>query len=164
MTHFIGCIQVRPALNDAERGHLLDLLDSDGTLRGTPTGRGATGVPFARLGWEVCRSGCCLEWDADAEHPKWMADSLRFLVDHLLRPGARAEGRPRFGDFTFDHVLSGTVMGRGPGDRTTYVVTVADNVVTGRTVPEACEALPARPLAQHAKRPANVIELRPRRA
>ncbi len=79
-------------------------------------------------------------------------------------PAPRAEGRPRFGDFTFDHVLSGTVMGRGPGDRTTYVVTVADNVVTGRTVPEACEALPARPLAQHAKRPANVIELRPRRA
>ena len=164
MTHFIGCIQVRPALNDAERGHLLDLLDSDGTLRGTPTGRGDTDVPFARLAWEVCPGGCCLEWGADDEDAKWMADSLRFLVDHLLRPGAKAEGRARFGDFTFDHVLSGTVMGRGVGDRATYVVPVADNVVTGRSVPAPCDALPTRPLAQHATRPANVIELRPRPA
>jgi hypothetical protein len=166
MTHFIGCIQVRPALNDAERGYLLELLDSDRTLRGTPTGRGDADVPFAHLGWEVCRGGCCLEWETDAEDAKWMVDSLRFVVDHLLRPGAKAEGRPRFADFTFDHVLSGTVMGRGVGDRTTYSVTVADNVVTGRVVPEACDVLPTRPLAEHSRknRPANVIELRPRRA
>ncbi|MCF6376458.1 hypothetical protein L2K70_02475 [Nocardioides KLBMP 9356] len=60
MTHFIGCIQVRPPLNEVERSHLLELRDSNRTLRGTPTGRGDTGVPFARMGWEVCHDGCCL--------------------------------------------------------------------------------------------------------
>ena len=100
MTHFIGCIQVRPPLNEVERGYLLELLDSDGTLRGTPTGRGDTEVPFARLGWEVCRDGCCLEWDATAEDAKWMVETLRFVVDHLLRAGAKGEGRPQFDGFT----------------------------------------------------------------
>lgn len=168
MTHpdFIGRIQVRPALNEIERGFFLELLDSDRTLRGTPTGRGDSTVPFARMGWEVCRDGCCLEWDPSAEDGKWMVETLRFVVDHLLRAGAKGTGHPRFHGFTFDHVLSGAVMGRGPGDRTTHFVTAADNVVAGRSVPERCDVRVARPLAQHSgtKRPANVIEFRPRRA
>ena len=166
MTHFIGCIQVRPPLNEVERGHFLALLDSDRTLRGTPTGRGDDQVPFARMGWEVCRDGCCLEWDHTAEDAKWMADTLRFVIDHLLREGARAQGRARFDGFTFDHVLSGAVMGRGPGDRATHFVTVADNVVRGRAVPEHCVPVPVpRPrAATSGRRPANVIEFRPRRA
>lgn len=166
MTHpdFIGRIQVRPALNEAELGFLFELLDSDGTLRGTPTGRGDVDVPFARLAWEVCREGCCLEWNGE-EDSKWMLESLRFVVDHLLRPGAKAEGHPTFAEFTFDHVLSGAVMGRGPGERATRFVTVTDNVVAGRTVPEPCDVPTARPLTQRSrKRPDNVIEFRPRRA
>ena len=167
MTHpdFIGCIQVRPALNEAERAFLLDLIDSDRTLRGTPTGRGDTDVPFARLAWEVCSDGCCLEWNGE-EHAKWMLASLRFVIDHLVRPGAKAEGHPRFTGFTFDHVLSGAVMGGSCGDLATRFVTVADNVVSGRTVAEPCDAPQSRPLPEQrgSKRPDNVIELRPRRA
>ncbi|MCF6376459.1 hypothetical protein L2K70_02480 [Nocardioides KLBMP 9356] len=92
-----------------------------------------------------------------------MAETLQFLVEHLLRAGARAEGRPRFDGFSFDHVLSGAVIGRRPGARTTYAVTVSDNVVTGRTVPSYCPGT-SRPRAMTGGRPANVIELRPRRA
>ena len=165
MTHpdFVGCIQIRPALNDAEQSVLLELLDSDGTLRGTPTGRGDTTVPFARLAWEACPDGCCLEWNGE-EDSKWMLESLRFVVDHLLRPGAKAEGHPRFAGFTFDHVLSGAVVGRSPWERGTRFVMVTDNAVTGRVVPQPCGVPMARPLAQRGKRPDNVIVFRPRRA
>jgi hypothetical protein len=166
MTHpdFIGRIQVRPPLNEAEQDFLLDLLDADGTLRGTSTGRGDATVPFARLAWEVCREGCCLEWNAE-EDSRWMVESLRVVIDHWLKAGAKAEGHPRFAEFTFDHALSGAVMGRSSVDRATRLVTVTDNVVTGLTVPEPCEAPTVRPLAHRgAKRPDNVIEFRPRRA
>lgn len=164
MTHpdFAGCIRVRPALNEAERAVLRDLLDSDGTLRGTPTGRGDATVPFARLAWEACRDGCCLEWNG-GEDSRWMLASLRFVVDHLLRPGAKAEGRPGFADFTFDHVLAGAVVGRHPWERGTHLVEVTDNVVTGRALPRPCGARQS-PLAQRDTRPDNVIVFRPRRA
>lgn len=161
----IGCIRIQPALNDAERGFLLDLLDSDGTLRGTPTGRGDSDVPFARLAWEVCPDGCCLEWDPDGEDARWMAESLRFVVDHLLRAGAKAQGRKRFEEFTFDHVASGAVMGRTYADRSAWLVTVTANEVSARQVPAPCDDQPARPLATRAAHHHdNVIELRPRRA
>lgn len=165
MTHpdFIGCIQVRPPLNEAEGAYMLALLDSDGTLRGTPTGRGDPQVPFARLAWEVCFEGCCLVWNSE-EDSKWMVESLRFVVDHLLRRGAKGEGHPKFAEFTFDHVLTGAVMGRSPGDLPIRFVTVADNIVTGRAVPERCEKAPVQPMRSGRKRPDNVIAFRPRRA
>ena len=176
--HVIGCIRIQPALNDAEQDFLLDLLDSGRTLRGTPTGRGDASVPFAHLAWEVCPDGCCLEWNPDLEDATWMADSLRFVVDHLLRPGAKAEGRARFSAFTFDHVLDGAVMGRTHAGQV-RLVEVADNVVRGREVRGSCDdALAAqqrfrpdrapatRPDAARPERalPPNVIEFRPRRA
>ena len=82
---FIGCIRIQPALNDAECDFLLGVLDSDGTLRGTPTGRGDRDVPFARLAWEPCRQGCCLQWNPYLEDPRWMVESLRFVVERTTR-------------------------------------------------------------------------------
>lgn len=102
---FTGHIGVRPALNEVERAHLAQLADSRGTLRGTPTGRGDRDVPFARLGWEVCAGGCCLTWNPDLELSAMMVPTLQFLIDHLLRRGARAEGHASLDGFTFDHVL-----------------------------------------------------------
>ena len=166
MTHhdFIGRIQVRPALNEAESAFLFGLLESNGTLRGTPTGRGDPTVPFARLAWEVCPDGCCLKWNGE-EDSRWMVESLRFVLDHLLRPGAKAEGHPKFAEFTFDHVLSGAVLGRGPLDRVDRFVAVVDDEVHGLPLPEPCDVPQARPLAQRSrKRPDNVIVFRPRRA
>ncbi|WP_299925949.1 hypothetical protein [uncultured Nocardioides sp.] len=165
-SRFTGCIRIQPALNDAECDFLLDVLDSDGTLRGTPTGRGDQDVPFARLAWEPCPEGCCLQWNPYLEDPKWMVESLRFVVDHLLRPGAKGEGHPRLAGFTFDHRASGVVVGRGLGDPTTRLITVEANVVTGSVVPAPCEEVSAtyQPARSQGGRFDNVIEFRPRRA
>ena len=157
---FIGCIRVSPPLNDIEVGFLRDLSESGRTLRSTPTGRGNTDVPFARLAWEVCDEGCCLSWGREHEATKWMQPSLTFLIDHLFRDGAEGEGRRQFEGFTFDHVLSGVVVGRGRRDADTALVEVADNVVSERSVPARCSDTSRRPVP----RASNVIEFRPRRA
>jgi hypothetical protein len=86
-----------------------------------------------------------------------MLPSLRFLVDHLLRPGARAEGLAAFRGFTFDHVLDGVVVGG------TRVVEVASNVVSERVLEPPC-GQPGSRGRRAAKLPPNVIAFRPRRA
>ena len=95
-----------------------------------------------------------------------MVETLRFVVDHLLRPGAKGDGHPKLAGFTFDHVATGAVVGRGHGERTTRMVTATGNEVTGSVVPTPCEDVTAasQPMRSHGGRFANVIELRPRRA
>ena len=157
MHELTGCLRIRPALNEAERSHLADLAASAGTLRGTPTGRGDRDVPFARLAWEPCPRGCCLTWDPAAEKASMMLPSLRFLIDHLLRDGAKGEGSPQLAGFTFDHVLDGVVIGAG------RVVEVDANRVSERTLTRSCP-LVVPSLGRRRPLPANVVELRPRRA
>ena len=170
---FIGCIRVSPPLNDDERDFLRDLAESGRTLRSTPTGRGNTDVPFARLAWQARDDGCCLSWVDDRETTTWMQASLRFLVDHLFRPGAEGEGRRQFEGFTFDHVLSGVVVGQGRGDADATLVEVTDDVVSERLFPAPCSEQQPHPVSgtrkrapsrRPAPRPSNVIELRPRHA
>lgn len=162
-TEFLGRIEVRPPLNESERDYLADLAHSSSTLRGTPTGRGDTSVPFAHLAWEPCEAGCCLTWNGH-ERSSHMQPSLRFLIDHLLSRGAKAGGHKDFGDFTCDHVLDGTVMGRRYGDKLVHLVEVADNTVAGRSLEPACEETAQSTQARICPRPMpdNVIELRPR--
>jgi hypothetical protein len=167
---FTGLIRIRPALNEDERGHLQRLAEADGTLRGTPTGRGDRDVPFAQLDWDVCAEGCCLSWNPGLEDSTMMAPTLRFVIDHLLRRGAKAEGRSGFDGFTFDHVLDGAVMGGEPWERELRLVEVVGNVVTERLLPGGCSAVEARTpvrtsgVTRRGKLPKNVIEFRPRRA
>jgi len=170
---FIGRIRVSPPLNEDERDFLFGLAESGRTLRSTPTGRGNSGVPFARLAWRACLDGCCLSWDPDHEATKWMLPSLAFLIDHLFRPGAKGEGRHQFEEFTFDHVLTGVVVGQGHHDVDTTLVEVTDNVVSVRQIPTPCEEQSPRPAQEKptqapakraGPRPPNVIEFRPRRA
>lgn len=170
-TDFIGSIRVSPPLGDDEIDVLLDLADSQRTLRSTPTGRGNAEVPFARMAWDVCLDGCCLWWTGE-EDDKWIGPSLAFMVDHWFRRGAVGEGHPRLAAFTFDHVLHGVVAVRGR-DRST-VVEVSSNVVTWRLVDEPCDAFQLRvpPQSEPSRGrdpkgrplPSNVIELRARRA
>jgi hypothetical protein len=164
-TVFLGRIEVRPPLNEAERNYLADLAQSSSTLRGTPTGRGDDRVPFVHLAWQPCETGCCLTWSGH-ERSRNMQLSLRFVVDHLLRPGAKAAGHKRFGDFTCDHVLDGTVIGKRYDDERVYVAEVTANRVGGRSFEPACErsAEPTRERICPPPTPDNVVELRPRRA
>ncbi len=162
---FLGRIEVRPPLNEAERDYLATLANSNSTLRGTPTGRGDATVPFAQLAWETCASGCCLTWSG-REWSRNMVPSLRFLVDHLFKAGAKATGHRRFPGFTCDHVLDGIVAAQRYDDTRMYVAEVAGNRVAGRSVRAKCDH-PAGVPAQQVptpKRSANVIAFRPRRA
>ncbi|WP_297625015.1 hypothetical protein [Nocardioides sp.] len=167
---YTGHLRIQPALNQAERDHLRAVADSGGTLRGTPTGRGDSDVPFARLAWEACSSGCCLTWNPHLEESRMMLPTLQFLVDHLLRRGAKAEGRVGFGAFTFDHVLDGAVMGQSVLDPEMRLVEVAGNAASERVLPRGCDAnevdAPLRTAGRtrRGSLPKNVIEFRPRRA
>ena len=164
-SRFIGCIRVSPPLNEHEMAFLRDLSEAGRTLRSTPTGRGNSDVPFARLAWEVCDDGCCLSWDHDVEATRWMAPSLTFLIDHLFRAGGEGEGRRQLQEFTFDHVLGGVVVGRGDRDADTTLIEVVDNAVSGGLVPTRCSATKEKsPTKRPARRGSNVIEFRPRRA
>lgn len=164
-TVFLGRIEVRPPLNEAERDYLVALAHSSSSLRGTPTGRGDQSVPFAHLAWEPCATGCCLTWNA-RERSRTMLASLRFLVDHLFRPGTKAAGHIRFPEFTCDHVLDGVVAGRRHDESRAYVAEVSANSVAGRSIESTCERAGevTPPRGRPRPRPANVIELRPRRA
>lgn len=167
---FAGHLRIRPALNATERDHLRALAGSGGTLRGTPTGRGDREVPFAWLGWEVCEGGCCLTWSPGLEDARMMLPTLRFLVDHLLGRGARAQGRAGFEGFTFDHVLEGVVLGCAARDVESRLVEVVGDSVTERLLPRGCPAggvrAPVRATGhtRRGKLPQNVIEFRPRGA
>lgn len=162
---FLGRIVVRPPLNEVERDYLSDLAHSNSTLRGTPTGRGDATVPFAQLAWEVCATGCCLTWSGQ-EWTRNMVPSLRFLVDHLFKDGAKATGHRRFTGFTCDHVLDGIMAAQRYDDTRMYVAEVAGNRVAGRSVTTGCDhsATAPPPPDRPRKKPANVIEFRPRRA
>lgn len=177
-TDCIGCIRVTPPLNEEEIDALLDLAHSERTLRGTPTGRGNSDVPFARASWDVCPDGCCLWWDG-CEEDKWIGPTLEFLVDHWFRLGAVGEGHPKLAAFTFDHVLDGLMAVRG--HRSSTLVEVSANVVTWRRVEEPCEMAEMQPHYQPPRQqcaeldsskppakarplPSNVIAFRPRRA
>ena len=164
-TAFLGRIEVRPPLNEAERDFLVDLARSSSTLRGTPTGRGDDSVPFVYLAWEPCEKGCCLTWSGK-ERSRTMQLSLRFVVDHLLGQGAKASGHKSFAAFTCDHVLNGTVVGRRYDDERVYVAEVTGNTVGGRSFEPACgrAAESTQERRCPAPLPANVLELRPRGA
>ena len=169
-TIYTGHVRVRPPLNEAERLHLRALADGGGTLRGTSTGRGDRDVPFARMGWEVCAGGCCLTWNPGLEAPGMMVPTLRFLIDHLLRRGARGEGRAGFEGFTFDHVVDGAVMGAASLDGGSRLVEVEGNVVSERLLAPSCgqsateAATRTTGRTRRGRLPANVIQFRPRRA
>lgn len=160
---FLGRIVVRPPLNEAERDYLFDLAHSSSSLRGTPTGRGDDSVPFAHLAWESCADGCCLTWSG-LEWTRNMLPSLRFLVDHLFKPGAKAAGHKRFTDFTCDHMLDGVVAAKRYDDDRLYVAEVSANRVGGGSSAPACAQEGSAPKPRRRPRPANVIEFRPRRA
>ena len=55
---------------------------------------------------------------------------LRYVIDHFLKAGAQAASDPRFEDFTFDHVLSGTVVGCRRDNKELFAIRVEDNEVS----------------------------------
>lgn len=150
-TDFIGHIDIEPRLNASEIAYLeafrhtrhFDRGGSPYEVPGNPLAPDADGVPTERYNalapgvpqlycqWTVCGTGCCLAYDGDEKFYEPIA-WLRYLIDHLLGPGAAAEraGHPQLEAFTFDHRLHGMVVGCRRDTRELFAITVSDNCVT----------------------------------
>lgn len=147
-TDFIGHVEVRPGLNQAEVAYLLAFTRSRRWRR--PEGPYAVpaspyepeplasrswhvpapGQPTLWCDWAPCWDGCCLTWEGD-ERFGGVGTWLGYLVDHFLKPGAVASrtGDPLFSGFTFDHVLDGMVVGCRRDNKQLFAVSVHGNRV-----------------------------------
>jgi hypothetical protein len=79
-----------------------------------------------------------LSWDGRTEKSRMAEAWLQYLIDHFLCPGAlaRASGRPDFDDFTFDHVLNGTIAAERDDTRELWLIVCSDNEIdTVRLMP-----------------------------
>lgn len=146
-TDFIGHFDVHPALNEAEVAYLTvwsghrhwDCLSGVYRPKSSP-GKHDTTADFDRPGpgqpslwcrWTPSADGTSIVWDGDpdfAEPTAW----LRYLVRHFLAAGAETEGilPELFGRFTYDHVVSGAVVGRRRDDRGLFAVKAKANRVS----------------------------------
>jgi hypothetical protein len=89
------------------------------------------GSPYPHLDWKPCPTGCCLSWDSRTEKSRMAEPWLQYLIDHFLCPGAlaRTSGRPDFADFTFDHVLNGTIAAERDDTRELWLIVCRDNEI-----------------------------------
>jgi hypothetical protein len=158
-TTFTGRIAVAPPLN----AHEIDYLRKFAATRRTDRDRGPyyvdgtgcagqgrdadirdynrppAGQPSLWCKWEPTADGLAIEWNGQEKFygpSEWMA----YLVDHFLRPGARAHGNPGFEDFTFDHLLNGVLDAQGEEPWDTWQLTVRDNEVSASEPEEPEEA------------------------
>jgi hypothetical protein len=137
-TDFVGYLHVQPALNHGE----IDLINTIERLRyenergglQAVDGRHAStlallaSAPHGWSNWAACSEGCCLSYDG-GDKANHMIRWLRYLMATYLVPGATAEGKPGFEDFTFDHVLNGMVVGSRRDNRQLYSITARENEV-----------------------------------
>jgi hypothetical protein len=152
-TDFLGHLDIEPPLNDAEIDYLTaffasrrcqrdggpydvpgnpraESLDSSWGERGDEC---ADGQPNLWCDWTVCWEGCCLTWNG-TEKSYSMIPWLRFLIAHFLGPEARAADDPRFAGFTFDHRLSGVMVGCRRDTREMFVIRVDGTEVVEETL------------------------------
>ena len=129
-TVFFGSVEIAPPLSRTEVAYLRRFA---GTRRmastlgpyhvdrpgdpGQDTGsvvldanRPAEGQPGLWCQWIPGEDGSKLLWDGGEKFYE-PVDWMRYLIEHFLRHGARAQqsGDPQFRDFTFDHVVDGTI-------------------------------------------------------
>ncbi len=154
-TDFVGHIDIEPPLNESETAYLLAFAASRRFDRGDPYevpgnpraetndgveteryNRPHQGQPNLWCDWQVCWDGCCITWSGK-EKSYSMEPWLRYVIDHFLRAGARAAQDPRFEDFTFDHVLAGTVVGCRRDNKELFAIQVRDNEVSRQVITPA---------------------------
>lgn len=166
-TDFVGHIDIEPHLNASEIAYLeafhharhFDRGGSPYDVPGNPLAPDHEGVPteqYSRLApgvpqlycqWVVCGSGCCLTYDGVEKFYQPVA-WLRYLIDHLLGPGAAAESEchEQLREFTFDHRLNGMIVGCRRDTRELFAITVTDNRVSTEIL-RAGDAFDEPPLA-----------------
>jgi hypothetical protein len=148
-TDLIGRIDIHPPLNDAEQEYLAAFARSrrcaraDGpyAVPGNPAADDATsnapapGQPSRWCGWAPSWDGACLAHDGGEKFYQ-PAAWLAYLIEHFLRPGARAStsGLDQFHEFGFDHVLDGTIAACRRDTRELYLIRVEHNRVFEQTI------------------------------
>jgi hypothetical protein len=158
-TEFSGRVNVDPPLNPSETNYLVAFADSrryrrvSGPYRtdtdaftGPDTvdyNRPAIGQPELWCHWTPTRDRLGLEWDGAEKF--YSADIwMQYLVDTFLRPGAalqielakRVRRRwyaPAFEQFSFDHVVNGSIEAAGQACDDRWALVVESNTV--RRVP-----------------------------
>lgn len=90
------------------------------------------GSPYPHLDWTPCVDGCCLTWDSRTEKSRMAQEWLQYLIDHFMRPGAlaRTSTRPDFADFTFDHLVNGTIAAERDDTRELWLIQCRDNDIS----------------------------------
>ena len=154
-TDFVGHIDIDPALNQDEIEYLtafaasrrFDRPEGPYAVPGNPyadersggdserRNRTAPGQPQLYCQWVPCWDGCCLSFDGREKFYEPVA-RLRYLVTHFLRPGAEASrsGLPQFEHFTFDHALSGMVVGCRRDTKELFAITAQGSRVTSKVL------------------------------
>jgi len=155
-TDFLGHIDIEPPLNDAEIDYLTAFFASRRCRReggpydvpGNPRAENlagawgdrsnecAEGQPNLWCDWTVCWEGCCLTWNG-TEKSYSMIPWLRYLIAHFLGPEALAAGDPRFAGFTFDHALSGVMVGCRRDTKEMFLVRVDGTAVVEQVLRRA---------------------------
>ena len=157
-TDFVGHVDIEPALNQDEMEYLtafslsrrFDRPEGPYAVPGNPVAewdreradvdvdtynRVAPGQPQLWCQWVPCLDGCCLTFSGHEkfyEPVAWM----RYLIQHFLKPGARASrsGLPAFEHFTFDHRAEGMVVGCRRDSKELFAIQVKDNRVTKKVL------------------------------
>lgn len=120
-TEFEGRVTVTPPLNPAEIAYLNAFADTrhiDGRDVYDVSDRGPRGnvpgpeVPGYYCQWVPTEDGTGIKWDG-SEKFDYSVEWMQFLIDHFLRPGAHAQGRPGFEGFAFDHTVNGRIEAQG---------------------------------------------------
>jgi hypothetical protein len=149
-TEFTGAIEIEPPLNQAEVDYLNKFAHTRRMKRDRGpyfvNGSGAMGQgsdpdiqdhnlpPLGQPGlwckWVPSYDGCFIEWNGFEkfyDSVEWM----QYLIDHFLKPGAYASkiNDPQFSEFTFDHVLNGTIDAQSEDPDDMWRLVVKDNVV-----------------------------------
>ncbi|WP_063772022.1 MFS transporter [Kitasatospora mediocidica] len=148
-TEFTGHVTITPPLNPAEIAYLRKFagtrrMDRDNGpyfVDGTGhAGQGhdpdirtfdkpPAGQPGLWCGWVPTADGSAIEWNRTEkfyDSPEWMT----YLIDHFLKPGAHTQSNPGFADFTFNHLLNGTIDAQGEEPWDTWQLLVRDNKVS----------------------------------
>jgi hypothetical protein len=150
--NYVGHISVTPPLNEAEFSYLTAFGETahvagmgvyevaDNPRAPRPEGgirllERPTDLPDVVCPWAPSCAGRCLIPDGRNDH-RDAARWLQFLVDHFLKPGARASSsdNQEFAAFTFDHHLGAVVAAHRSDSGALWLIRAFGDEVSEETV------------------------------
>ncbi len=142
-TQFTGQVAIDPPLNPQEIAYLREFAQSRRMNR--PAGPYATtdddyfdgyndppaGQPGLWCDFEPTSGGTAIAWNR-TENFYSATEWMQYVIDHFLRPGGKAQGKPGFEGFTFDHAVNGTIHAEGDDEGDVWDLVVTDNQAASR--------------------------------